>query len=92
LDPREAEILKLVAANTPSHRGAWKKDSRAWQLFVSRQSGKGQNESLIPEETEDVTFGKFGDLESDGDGDFDPQRSKTSSQMFITPFSQVLSF
>jgi len=69
--------LKLVAADTPSHRGAWKKDSRAWQLFVSRQGGKGQSESLIPEETEDDTFGKFRDNESDGDGDrdSDPRRS-----------------
>jgi len=80
LDPREAEILKLVAADTPSHRGAWKKDSRAWQLFVSRHSGKGQRESLIPEETEDDTFGQFTDDESDGDGNSDPHRSKTFSQ------------
>jgi hypothetical protein len=87
LDPREAEILKLVAADTPSHRGAWKKDSRAWQLFVSRQGGKGQSESLIPEETEDDTFGKFRDNESDGDGDrdSDPRRSKTFSQNAYNP-------
>ncbi|GBE80038.1 Cleft lip and palate transmembrane protein [Sparassis crispa] len=33
---QEAEILRLVAASTPSHRGAWKKNSKAWQLFVNR--------------------------------------------------------
>ncbi|KAI9001374.1 hypothetical protein BD414DRAFT_544282 [Trametes punicea] len=36
-DPREAEILRLVAASTPSHRSAWKKNSKAWQLFLSRR-------------------------------------------------------
>ena len=77
LDPREAEILKLVAADTPSHRGAWRKDSRAWQLFVRRQGGNHQSGgSLIPEETEDDTFAKYADDGSDGDGDSDEQRGK----------------
>lgn len=52
LDPQEEEILKLVAANTPSHRSAWKRDSKAWQLFVSR-GRSGVPGALIPEETED---------------------------------------
>jgi len=52
-DPQEEEILKLVAADTPSHRGAWKPNSRAWQLFVSRQGGKnGVPGAFIPEEVE----------------------------------------
>ena len=51
-DEREAEILKLVAADTPSHRGAWKKDSKAWQLFVRRQGGN-TSYPLIPEEGEE---------------------------------------
>jgi hypothetical protein len=52
-DPQEQEILKLVAANTPSHRGAWKPNSRAWQLFVSRQDGKVSSAgAFIPEEVE----------------------------------------
>lgn len=51
--PQEQEILKLVAADTPSHRGAWKPNSRAWQLFVSRQGGKnGSAGPFIPEEVE----------------------------------------
>ncbi|KZT13055.1 uncharacterized protein LAESUDRAFT_27866 [Laetiporus sulphureus 93-53] len=41
-DPREAEILRLVAASTPSHRSAWKRDSKAWQLFVNRQDRKSK--------------------------------------------------
>lgn len=52
LDPQEEEILKLVAANTPSHRSAWKRDSKAWKLFVSRRRN-GVPGALIPEETED---------------------------------------
>ncbi|KAH9900024.1 hypothetical protein C8Q73DRAFT_343312 [Cubamyces lactineus] len=34
-DPREAEFLRLVAASTPSHRSAWKKNSKAWQMFLN---------------------------------------------------------
>ncbi|KAH7912953.1 hypothetical protein BJ138DRAFT_1003417 [Hygrophoropsis aurantiaca] len=52
-DPQEEEILKLVAADTPSHRGAWRKNSKAWQVFVSRQGGKGDAPgSSLPEEIE----------------------------------------
>ena len=36
-DPRSEEIMRLVAANTPSHRAAWKKNSKAWQLFFARR-------------------------------------------------------
>ena len=36
-DPREEELLRLVAASTPSHRSAWKKNSKAWQVFLSRR-------------------------------------------------------
>ena len=34
LDPRDAVILRLVAADTPSHRGAWKPDSEAWKSLT----------------------------------------------------------
>ncbi|KAI0346772.1 hypothetical protein BDW22DRAFT_1480515 [Trametopsis cervina] len=52
-DPREAEILRLVAASTPSHRSAWKKDSSSWKTFVARQKGQTHGRSLsIPEEDE----------------------------------------
>ncbi|KAG5639699.1 hypothetical protein H0H81_005882 [Sphagnurus paluster] len=49
---QDAEILKLVAANTPSHRGAWKPTGKAWQNFTRRQS-ESQETSAIPEEIED---------------------------------------
>ncbi|THG98215.1 hypothetical protein EW026_g3935 [Hermanssonia centrifuga] len=51
-DPREAEILKLVAASTPSHRSAWKKNSAAWQTFVNRQKALDNQRNSIPEEDE----------------------------------------
>jgi hypothetical protein len=36
----EAELLRLVAADTPSHRGAWAPNSRAWRTFIRRQDLK----------------------------------------------------
>lgn len=50
-DPREAEILRLVAASMPSHRSAWRKDSSAWRTFVNRQKNDGKHRA-IPEEDE----------------------------------------
>ncbi|KAI0650239.1 hypothetical protein C8Q79DRAFT_998129 [Trametes meyenii] len=63
-DPREAEILRLVAASTPSHRSAWKKNSKAWQLFLSRRERRASTEEpdAISEE------GSYTALD-----DFDPQ-------------------
>ncbi|KDQ64300.1 hypothetical protein JAAARDRAFT_52267 [Jaapia argillacea MUCL 33604] len=54
-DPREQEILKLVAADIPSHRGAWKRDSKAWSTFVRRQGGRATYPTggMITEEDED---------------------------------------
>ncbi|KAH9849978.1 hypothetical protein C2E23DRAFT_887696 [Lenzites betulinus] len=39
-DPREAEIMRLVAASVPSHRSGWKKNSKSWQMFLSRRERK----------------------------------------------------
>jgi hypothetical protein len=53
VNPRDAEILKLVAANMPSHRGAWQPNSKAWQTFVRRQDSRDHAENgYIPEEEE----------------------------------------
>ncbi|KAK7054070.1 SET domain-containing protein [Favolaschia claudopus] len=35
LDSRDQEIRKLVAADNPSHRGRWKKNSAEWKTLVS---------------------------------------------------------
>lgn len=70
-DSREAEILKLVAANTPSHRGAWKRDSKAWQTFVRRQDEKLDNltDPLIPEEGDDIMVGLNANSDEETDSD-----------------------
>ncbi|KAF8204689.1 hypothetical protein BJ912DRAFT_840667 [Pholiota molesta] len=50
----EAAILKLLAADTPSHRGAWTPESKAWQTFTRRQDSKEDVEhSNIPEEDDE---------------------------------------
>ncbi len=54
--PHEKEILKLVGADMPSHRGAWGKDSEAWRIFGRRQVNRNQSGTDSPtivEEPED---------------------------------------
>lgn len=77
-DPREAEILKLVAASTPSHRSAWKKDSSAWRTFVARQKAERNDRSSIPEEDESsATDGPaYYDESGDDSGPDDDQRGR----------------
>jgi hypothetical protein len=88
LHPGDAEILRLVAANTPSHRGAWKKDSRAWQLFVRRNWDKGpQSGGQILEESEDDAFGKYTSDEFDEDDGFDDRRGNTVFHIMLQPQS-----
>lgn len=48
---REAEIMRLVAANVPSHRGVWRKNGPAWQKFMANGNGR------IDEEPEDDKWG-----------------------------------
>jgi len=47
-DPRDEMILDLVAAGTPSHRGAWKPDSKAWLTFTQRRGRKGKGAASHP--------------------------------------------
>ena len=86
MDSREAEILKLVAAHTPSHRSAWKKNSKAWQLFVSRQ-GKKKRKAVdrIPEEDEDSTSSRAGYYdESDETTESDDKQRRFT--LLVCPF------
>lgn len=50
----DAELLRLVAANIPSHRGAWAPNSRAWRTFTRRQDSKELVGGRIPEEGEEM--------------------------------------
>lgn len=52
-DSREAHILSLVAASVPSHRSAWKKDSKAWQVFVERRGRRSMDLGPVSIEEED---------------------------------------
>jgi hypothetical protein len=49
---RELEILSLVAANTPSHRGAWTRDSAAWKKFT-HQSSRSESETEDGDDDDD---------------------------------------
>ncbi|KAA1466459.1 hypothetical protein DENSPDRAFT_925878 [Dentipellis sp. KUC8613] len=53
LSPREAELLRLVAADMPSHRNGWRRDSKAWQTFVTRQGGKSKYPAALSFDEED---------------------------------------
>ncbi|KAI9448005.1 hypothetical protein H4582DRAFT_1897722, partial [Lactarius indigo] len=44
LSQRDKELARLVNVITPSHRNAWKKDSRSWRLFF----GAGNAEDTVP--------------------------------------------
>lgn len=51
---QDAEILRLVAADTPSHRGAWNKDSKAWQTFVRRHDDRtSDSENVLTEDSDE---------------------------------------
>jgi hypothetical protein len=49
LSQRDKELARLVNVVTPSHRNAWKKDSRSWRLFF----GAGNAEDITAPESSD---------------------------------------
>lgn len=49
LSPRDQELARLVNVTTPSHRNAWKRDTRSWKLFGSGTAGDTSPESLESE-------------------------------------------
>ena len=51
--PHRAELLKLVAAESPSHRGAWDKDSEAWKIFDGTGGQSPSSEEDDDESEED---------------------------------------
>ncbi len=51
LSQRDKELARLVNVITPSHRSAWKKDSRSWRLFF----GAGNAEDTAPESPDSET-------------------------------------
>jgi len=65
LDPRDAVILRLVAADTPSHRGAWRPDSEAWKSLTQPLGGKGKGSADVSED-EDESGLALGQSEQSG--------------------------
>ena len=60
MSEHDAELLRLVAADTPSHRGAWTPNSRAWQTFTRRQDSKDNlGSNRISEEGEETEGNNF---------------------------------
>lgn len=104
VDLREAEILRLVAASTPSHRSAWKRNSKAWQLFVGRQEKKAKDvdKDAIVEEEEDSTAestssraGYFDESDDEASTGEEEQKGKThthSEVKHINPHPFPFSF
>ncbi|KAI0068688.1 hypothetical protein BV25DRAFT_1986271 [Artomyces pyxidatus] len=68
LSPRETELARLVAATTPSHRNAWKKDSKAWKLFTSRPSYKDSDAEDDRIDEENDASSDIVDLRANTDG------------------------
>ncbi|KAF8634801.1 hypothetical protein AX15_000713, partial [Amanita polypyramis BW_CC] len=54
LDPRDAVILRLVAADAPSHRGAWRSDSEAWKSLTQSLGTKGRSGADVLEDEHNV--------------------------------------
>ena len=46
----DVELLKLVAADTPSHRGAWSHGSKNWQSFTGNRDAKGEEDETDEDE------------------------------------------
>ena len=53
---RDQELARLVNVITPSHRNAWKKESRSWKLFSGPSNMEdGNTEDTVPESTDGET-------------------------------------
>ncbi|KAH9062672.1 hypothetical protein EDB87DRAFT_1605216, partial [Lactarius vividus] len=62
LSQRDKELARLVNVITPSHRNAWKKDSRSWNLF----SGTGNAEDTAPESPDSESEAPSHDVDRNG--------------------------
>ncbi|KZV76119.1 hypothetical protein PENSPDRAFT_646663 [Peniophora sp. CONT] len=55
--PREEELARLVAAGTPSHRAAWRKDGAAWSVFSGRRRADDAERDVLSGSSEDENEG-----------------------------------
>lgn len=95
LDPRDAVILRLVAADTPSHRGAWRPDSEAWKSLTQPRGSADVSED---EEDEGLAVGPSGQSSGDDSAELlddgeccivDPLREVLMSTFFLFFFMQI---
>ncbi|KAL5488063.1 hypothetical protein ACEPAI_6171 [Sanghuangporus weigelae] len=54
LSPEQKDFLKLVAAETPSHRGFWKPGSDSWKIFDRNRGHLSSGRQSRPTEYDDV--------------------------------------
>ncbi|KAL5508263.1 hypothetical protein ACEPAH_5882 [Sanghuangporus vaninii] len=54
LSPEQKDFLKLVAAETPSHRGFWKPGSDSWKIFDRNRGRFSSERQSRPTEDDDV--------------------------------------
>ncbi|KAH9482352.1 hypothetical protein JR316_0004450 [Psilocybe cubensis] len=82
LSETDAALLKLVAAETPSHRGAWAPNSKAWQIFTRRQNSK---KISVPDKSTDTSNkGADDSTEPSKAGSISPTGTKSKGVKFET--------
>ncbi|EJD01144.1 uncharacterized protein FOMMEDRAFT_169318 [Fomitiporia mediterranea MF3/22] len=69
LSPEQRDLLKRVAADSPSHRGLWRPGSDAWKIFDRNGLQSSQDSTIAEEDEQDestldppVTNGKDSEL------------------------------
>lgn len=80
LSQRDKELARLVNVITPSHRNAWKKDSRSWRLFF----GAGNAEDIAPESPDSETGTTSVTQEVDHNGNYALLHSEVSASLPIS--------
>ncbi|KAI0314803.1 hypothetical protein OF83DRAFT_1135193 [Amylostereum chailletii] len=89
LSPLEEEISKLVAAGTPSHRHAWKKDSKSWELFSGRDRQTDDDDDDDDDDDEGDTLSALPDKAVLSSNGIDWNQTMTSSlPISIGPISK----
>lgn len=60
--PFQTELRKLVAAESPSHRGSWGRDSDSWKIFDRRRQNQPHKYSIPEEEENNEDSNLSGDI------------------------------
>lgn len=60
--PFQTELRRLVAAESPSHRGSWGRDSDSWKIFDRRRQNQPHKYSIPEEEENNEDSNLSGDI------------------------------